>query len=173
MSSAGKIICGVPQGSILGPLLFLLYINDMAQAVESDLFLYADDSGLVFQDKDINKINQQLNKDFHNICNWFVDNKLSIHFGEDKTKCILFASKHKIKRAGKLEISYNNIEIKQYSALTYLGCILDDTMSDEAMATKTIKKINSRLKFLHRKNEFLPPDLRRLLCNALIQPHFV
>ena len=45
-------------------------------------------------------------------------------------------------------------------------------MSGEAMATKTIKKINSRLKFLHRKNEFLTPDLRRLLCNALIQPHF-
>ena len=93
MSSAGKIICGVPQGSILGPLLFLLYINDMPQAVETDLFLYADDTCLVFQHKDINKMNEQLNRDFHNICLWFIDNKLSIHFGEDKTKCILFASK--------------------------------------------------------------------------------
>ena len=172
MSSAGKLVCGVPQGSILGPLLFLLYINDMPQAVDSDLFLYADDSGLAFQHKNINEINQKLNKDFHNLCLWFVDNKLSIHFGEDKTKCILFGSKRKIKNAGKLEISFNNIEIKQYSSLTYLGCILDDTMSGEAMATKTIKKINSKLKFLHRKNDFLTPDLRRLLCNALIQPHF-
>ena len=172
MSSAGKIICGVPQGSILGPLLFLLYINDMPQAVEADLFLYADDTGLVFQHKDINKMNEQLNKDFHNICLWFIDNKLSIHFGEDKTKCISFASKQKMKRAGKLEISFNNIEIKQYSSLTYLGCILDNTLSGEAMATKTIKKINARLKFLHRKNDFLTPDLRHLLCNALIQPHF-
>ena len=154
MSSAGKIVCGVPQGSILGPLLFLLYINDMPQAVESDLFLYADDSGLVFQHKDKSKIIQQLNKDFHNICLWFVDNKLSIHFGEDKTKCILFASKQKMKRAGKLEISFNNIEIKQYSSLTYLGCILDNTLSGEAMAIKTIKKINARLKFLHRKMNF-------------------
>ena len=48
MSSAGKIFCGVPQGSIFAPLLFLLYIKDMPQAVETDLFLYADDAGLVF-----------------------------------------------------------------------------------------------------------------------------
>ena len=143
MSFAGKIICGVPQGSILGPLLFLLYINDMPQAVETDLFLYVDDTGLVFQHKDINKMNKQLNKDFHNICLWFIDNKLSIHFGEDKTKCILFGSKQKMKHAGKLEISFNNIEIKQYSSLTYLGCILDNTLSGEAMAIKTIKKINA------------------------------
>ena len=142
MSSAGEIICGVPQGSILGPLLFLLYINDMPQAVQTDLFLYAD-TGLVFQHKDINKMNEQLNKDFHNIWLWFIDNKLSIHFREDKTKCISFASKQKTKHAGKLEISFNNIEIKQYSSLTYLGCILDNTLSGEAIATKTIIKINA------------------------------
>ena len=117
-------------------------------------------------------MNEQLNKDFHNKCLWFIDNKLSIHFGEDKTKCILFASKQKMKRAGKLEISFNNIEIKQYLSLTYLGCILDNTLSGEGMVTKTIKKINAQLKFLHRKNDFLTPDLRCVLCNALIQPHF-
>ena len=80
------IICGVPQGSIIGPLLFLLYVNDMVQAVNCDLLLYADDTGLIFQHKDINIIEQQLNGNFSNICDWFVDNKLSIHFSEDKTK---------------------------------------------------------------------------------------
>ena len=82
---------------ILGPLLFLIYVNDMSQAVKCDLFLYADDTCLVCQHKDINKIENQLNEDFCNICDWFVDNKLSIHFGEDKTKSILFASKFKRK----------------------------------------------------------------------------
>ena len=83
---------------------------------------------------------------------------------------LLFPSK--IKRVLKLKIKYKNIQIKQHSKITYLGCILDETMSGESMALKVINKINSRLKFLHRKNKFLTPALRRLLCNALIQPHF-
>ena len=53
------------------------------------MFFYADDTCLVCQRKDINKIEKQLNKDFHSICHWFVDNKLSIHFGDDKAKSIL------------------------------------------------------------------------------------
>ena len=56
-----SVSCGVPQGSILGPLLFLIYVNDMSQAVKCDLFLYVDDSCLVCQHKDINKIEKQLN----------------------------------------------------------------------------------------------------------------
>ena len=127
---------------------------------------------LVFQGKDVIEIEKQLNKDFTNICEWFVDNRLSIHFGEDKTKSILFASKRKIKRVPKLKIKYKNIQIKQHSKVTYLGCILDETMSGESMALKVINKINLRLKFLHRKNKLLTPALCRLLCNALIQPHF-
>ena len=95
-SDKALISCGVPQGSILGPLLFLLYVN-MLQAVNCDLLLYADDTGLIFQHKDINIIEQQLNRNFSNICNWFVDNKFSIHFSEDKTKPILFAPLNKCK----------------------------------------------------------------------------
>ena len=55
-SDPSNITCGVLQGSILGPLLFLIYVNDMPQAVKSNLFLYADDSGLVFQGKDVIEI---------------------------------------------------------------------------------------------------------------------
>ena len=64
------------------------------------------------------------------------------------------------------------MEIKQHSKVTNLGCILNETMSGESMYLKVINKTNSRLKFLHRKNNFLTPALRRLLCNALIQPNF-
>ena len=170
-----NITCGVPQESILGPLLFLIYVNDMPQAVKSNLFLCADDSCLVFQEKDAIEIEKQLNEDFTNICEWFVDNRLSIHFGEDKTKSILFASKRKIKRVPKLKIKYKNIQIKQHSKVTYLGCILDETMSGESIALKVINKINSRLKFLHRKNKLLTPALRSyyvmLLFNLTLIMH--
>ena len=99
----------------------------------------------------------QLNEDFANICDWFVDNKLIIHFGEYKTKSILFASKHKIKKLQKLEIIYDNIRIKQHSRVTCPGYILEKTMSGESMANKVINKVNVTLKSLHRKNKYLTP----------------
>ena len=100
----------------------------MVQAVNRDLLLYADDAGLIFQHKGINIIEQQLNRSFSNICDWFVDNKLSIHFGKDKTKSILFAPFNKCKKLRKLNISYGSMKIKQYSEVTYLGCILDKSL---------------------------------------------
>ena len=171
-STPGNITCGVPQGSILGPLLFLLYINDISQSIECEVLLYADDTCLLFQHKNTMVIKEQLNKNFQSLCDWFLDNKLSVHFGEDKTKSILFGSKRKIKNASSLDIEYNNIKIKQYRKVTYLGCILDDTLSGESMANHVINKANSRLKFLYRQDKFLNKSLRRLLCNAMIQPFF-
>ena len=106
------------------------------------------------------------------MCDWFIDNKLSIHFGEDKTKYILFASKRKIKKPQKLEIICDNIRITQHSRATYLGCLLEKTMSGESMANKVVRKVNPRLKVLHWKNKYLIPNLRCLLCKALIQPYF-
>ena len=171
-SSISKILCGVPQGSILGLLLFLIYVNDMKQVVSSDLLLYADDSCLVFQHKHVTETETHFNNNFSKLCEWFLDNKLSIHFGDDKTKSILFGTKRKLRKVGKLNITCQGIDIKQSSQVTYLGCILDETMSGEPMAYKTIKKINSRLNYLFRKKHFLTTSLRRLLCNALIQLHF-
>ena len=81
----------------------------MPMAVKYSLFLYADDTSPVFQSKNIKDIEKRLNEDFANICDWFINNKLSIYFGKGKIKPILFASKRKIKKLQKLEIKYNNI----------------------------------------------------------------
>ena len=140
-SSAAKIECGVPQRSVLGPLLFLLYVNNLKRFVDFDLFLYADVFCLVYQHKDVSKTEQNLNKNFSSICDWFVDNKLSIHFGEDKTKCILFGTKQKLNKTGSLNIRHGTIQIKQYHTVTYLGCALDENHSGESIAFKVISKI--------------------------------
>ena len=67
----------------------------MPQAVQSDLLLYADDTCLVYSDKNVLNIEKQLNNDFNSLCDWFEDNKLSIHFGQEKTKSILFSKRKK------------------------------------------------------------------------------
>ena len=171
-SSPSNLLCGVPQESILGPLLFLLYINYLLQAIVSDSLLYADDTCIAFQHKSEIEIEKQLIRDFSSLCDWFVDNKLSIHFGQDKTKSILFGTKQKLPNVKSLNIAYNGIEIKQHAKIKYLGCILDESLSGESMALNIIDKINSSLKFLHRQNHFLTPPLRSFLCNAQIQPLF-
>ena len=102
-STSADLRCGVPKGSIFRLLLFLLYINDMPQAVDCDLFLYADDRCLLFQHKDLEQIKKELTKNFSNNCDCFVDNKLSIHFGEDKTKSILFSTKNRKRKIGTLD----------------------------------------------------------------------
>ena len=103
---------------------------------------------------------------------WFVDNKLRVHFGEGKTKFILFSPKHKSKSMEQIDISYQDIKIKQYSKVTYLGCVLDKYQTGEPMAMEVGTKVTSKLKFLYRKNRFLSKNLRSLLSNALIQAHF-
>ena len=85
-SSPASLLCDVLQRSILGPLLFLLYINGLPHAVVNDSLLYADDTCIVFQHKSEIEIEMQLIRDFSSVCDWFVDSKLSIHFGQDKTK---------------------------------------------------------------------------------------
>ena len=69
-----------------------------------------------------------------------MDNRLSIQYGEYKSKSIFFVSKRKIKKVLRLSITYKNIEVKQYSKVTYLDCILDKTISGELMALKVINK---------------------------------
>ena len=114
----------------------------MPQAVGSKLLLYADDTCLIYSDKDTKELKTKLNKDFNSLCNWFIDTKLSIHFREEKTKCILMGTKWHLRK------------------------------HSESMATRVLGLVNGRHKFLHRTQNFLTYPLCCLLCNAFIQPSY-
>ena len=81
----------------------------MLQAISSALFLYAGDSFSLYQHKDVVQIEKRLNEDFENLCYCFVDNKLSIHFGKDKTQSFSFASKWGADNICQLNMKYKDI----------------------------------------------------------------
>ena len=90
------------------------------------------------------------------LCQWFIDNKLSIHFGEDKTRSILFS---KTRGLREINISFAGLSIKQYETVEYLVCQLDSKLSGEAMASKVLITINAKLKFLYRQSRYLTPRM--------------
>ena len=145
-SEVEAINCGVPRGSILRPLLFLLYINDTPQALSNTYtYLYADNTSIFCQHKHPTKIEKVLNKEFADVCGWFLDNKLSIHFDEDKAKRILFV---RGKNLPELNITYDHNRIKQCHMVEYLDCCLDANLSGESMAMKDLRKIRIKLQIL-------------------------
>ena len=165
------VTCGVPQGSILGPLLFLCYVNDMPISIDSQckLILYADDSAILFAHKDPNVISSKLGNVLESCSSWLVDNKLSLHLG--KTECVMFGSKRKLKHVDDFKIVCNGHTIKSTQSVKYLGLNIDNTLSGETIVNNIVSKVNSRLKFLYRQARFLDFKTRKYLCSALIQCH--
>ena len=106
----------------------------------------ADDTYIYYQQGDIPKIENVLKKEFSCFCEWFNNNKLPIHFRENKTKAILFMRN---KTEAKLNISFQDHFIKQYFCVEYLGCLLDNNLCGESMARRALKKITRNLKFLY------------------------
>jgi hypothetical protein len=165
-----NIQCGVPQGSILGPLLLLCYVNDMSMSVNCKLLLYADDSALLVSGKNPCEIGNLLSKELESVREWLIDNKLSLHLG--KTESILFGSKQKINKATGFMVMCNNEIIKCSPSVKYLGVSLDQFLCSDEIALNVIKKTSARLKFLYRQGSFLNEKTRKTLCTALIQCYF-
>ena len=109
------LTCGVPQGSLLGPLLFLCYINDMPISVQCKLLLYADDSVLLVSGKDPSDIAESLSTELESCRQWLIDNKLSLHLG--KTETILFGTKNKLKKVNDFIVKCNGEPIKPASSV--------------------------------------------------------
>ena len=170
LSDAGIVNCGVPQGSILGPLLFLCYINDMPMSLKCKLLLYADDSALIISGKKPKKIAEELSKELNSCRNWLIDNKLSLHLG--KTEAILFGTRYNLNQVNSFEVICNNEIIQNVKSVKYLGLQLDEDLAGESIVKEISKKVNSRLRFLYRYKDCLNMESRKTLCTALIQCHF-
>ena len=164
------IDCGVPQGSILGPQLFLIYINDMYASLTCRLSLYADDSALFFSHKDPNLIANRLSMELSNCKNWLTDNKLSLHVG--KTECLLFGTKRRLGKVRDFTVTCDGTAVGRVLSVSYLGVILDSSLSGNDHVSSMIKKCVGRIAFLYRNSSCLDLNCRRILCSALIQPYF-
>ena len=169
-SSKCKLVCGVPQGSILGPLLFLCYMNDMPNSIKIPLFQYADDSALLYSSKNLSDIETVLTCNINECYDWLVDNKLSMHPG--KTELILFGSKSKLKKVKNYKIECQGHVIYATNCVKYLGVLLNQTLSGEEIVTSVMKKVHAKISFLYRQASFFDLKTKKMLCAALVLPHF-
>ena len=158
---------GVPQGSILGPLLFLLYINDFPNICKhSSCILYADDTALFFESNDANKLQDMLNNDLPNICKWLQANKLSLN--TDKTYCQLYNMTRKVVKP---IVALNGKDISFVTKMKYLGVLIDEKLSWNEHIDYVSTTLSSNIGALYRSKYFLDQQTRLLLYNALILPH--
>ena len=126
-SSYKMVCCGVPQGSILSPLFFLLYINDICNVSQLiEIVLFADDTNIFFSHKEPQYVINILNREMKKLSDWFQANKLSLNV--KKSKFIYFLPRQK-KYSLDIQLLLNNEIIEQVKETVFLGVILDENLN--------------------------------------------
>ena len=172
ISNPMTVTCGVPQGSILGPLLFLIYINDIYTAVRCKLLLYADDSALLVSGKDTQLIQESISAELEAARKWLINNKLSLHLGKGKSRVNFLGSKRKLNTCSSIQVRCAGTTLVCQTHVKYLGIHLDQSLTGERVADKIICKSNDKLKYLYRHTKNVNMKTKNLLTSALIQCHF-
>ena len=150
-----NILCGVPQGSILGPLLFLLYVNDLPNSSVLEPIMFAEDKNLFFEHTDLRILFSMVNDELKKIYEWFNANKLSLI--ADKTKYSLF---HKPSKADDLplllpKVLMNDKEVERVGSIKFLGVLLDEHLSWKEHIKYTENKIAKNIGLLSRAKSSL------------------
>ena len=166
------MICGVRQGSILGPLLFLIFINDLCHStLLLETILFADDTNLFYSHNNVKELFRTMNAELSHLNDWFCANKLSLN--TDKTKYVLF---HKAKSKGNLplvlpDLFINNVKIKSENSLKFLGVMIDENLTWKTYVELGENKISRSIGILFKASRSLNSKSLRSIYFALVHPY--
>jgi exonuclease III len=160
--------CGVPQGSALGPLLFTIFVNDVAKVLDLPFFLYADDLVFYTDGTDPAKIVDSLSRTLTTLDTWFRSNKLTIN--EAKTEFMLFHKAHDTKLGTIPPLILNGNTIKRVLQFKYLGIILDPHLSFQAHYERVDSRLGSAISRLQSVKRCVSPFVMEILIKAYILP---
>ena len=165
-SGYSDINCGVPQGSILGPTLFLIYINNLAFVTRIlDPILYADDTNLFYESKNLNEEIEVINSELKLVENWCSRNKPTVNM--DKTNFIIIKSyQNRFQLNKKLKLFGN--DLNETESIKFLGVYIDKNLTWESDINHVNKQMRSMSSLMVKSSEFLPRHVLKLIYNAFI-----